>query len=195
MKKAKTDLSLILPHRVVAPKGALIEHQSVGDSGILDPNRLLKAIMDPYDWEKVFRGIRTTMSRWEYCILRYFSGELDETNWSNVLHNLSRNMQDCQESSIYYPSARRGLGPGSRSYLRKNSREYYVIFEKYFGPFTKDELKIGESFSSRMHRFAKALIQHGRNGRRLLEKNSRTYHQKSNIDIFRVRLATLLFMR
>jgi hypothetical protein len=118
------------------------------------------------------------MSRWEYCILRYFSEELDETNWSNVLHHLSRNMQDYQESSIYYPSTRRGLGPGSRSYLRKNSRDYYVIFKKYFGSFTKDEITIGESFSSRMRRFAKALIQHGRNGRRLLEKNSRTYHQK-----------------
>lgn len=128
----KADLSLILPSKIVDPEGALTEHQHSFDTGILDPNSLLKAIMYGDDWEKVFPGIRTTMSRWEYCILHYFSDEFNGANFPNVLHNLSRNMRGFPESAMYRHTNMRytriGIGPGARSNLRKNARDYYVSF-------------------------------------------------------------------
>jgi hypothetical protein len=175
------DLESFLPRRIVAAKGILAEHHFVGDSGILDPNRFLKVIMGDYNWEIVFQGIRTTMSRWEYCILRYFAEELQEAAWSNVLHSLSRNMSGFPETDMYrHPSLRYtriGLGPGSRSNLRKNSRDYSAIFQGYYGAFSDDELIIGDKASRSLRRFAKALFQHGRTGHRLLEKGSSAYHR------------------
>ncbi len=176
MTKAMTSF---LPHRIVAPKQALAEHHDANDAGVLDPNRFLKAVMAPYDWENVFPGIRTTMSRWEYCVLHYFADNFHETAWPNVLHNLSRTMRGVHENKMYRHTSlgytRIGLGPGSRSNLRRNSQDYPAMFRNYYGSFSQDELSIGERHVPALKRFAKALCQHGRNGHRVLEKGSRSY--------------------
>jgi len=138
--------------------------------------------MAPYDWEAVFPGMRTTMSRWEYCVLRYFADDLDERDWSNVLHSLSRNMRGFPKSKMYRHTSLRytriGLGPGSRSNLRRNSRDYSAIFRRYYSAFSEEELEIGETHLRTLRRFAKALFQHGRNGHRLLEKGASRYSRK-----------------
>mgnify|MGYP000887328827 CR=1 FL=1 len=182
----KADLSLILPSKIVGPEGVLTEHQHSFDTGILDPNSLFKAIMYGDDWEKVFPGIRTTMSRWEYCILHYFSDEFNGANFTNALHNLSRNMRGFPESAMYRHTNMRytriGIGPGARSNLRRNARDYYAFFKKYYGQFTEEELDgsiIGRTNLEKMHRYAKALVRHGESGGSVLEKsNKKVYHSK-----------------
>ena len=172
-------MTSVLPRRIVAPKRAFAEHHDANDAGILDPNRFLKAVMAPYDWEDVFPGIRTTMSRWEYCVLHYFADEFHDAVLSNVLHSLSRNMRGFHESKMYRHTTLRymriGLGPGSRSNLKRNSRDYPAIFRNYYGSFSEDGVPIGERHASAFKRFAKALFQHGRNEHRVLEKGSRAY--------------------
>lgn len=180
--KYDTQIKDLLPRKVTDREGALKEHSSLGNSAVLDPSSLFKRIMNGFEWENVFPGIRTAMSRWEYCVLSLCDDTINVEG--SVLHNLSRsltNKNEIEGQDIYYHPTRQrvGMGPGAGSSLRKNSKRYRERFIEYYGAIQQDlsEDKLPDDIQRALQSYAKSLVRHGRSEKTLLQKGTYAYHR------------------
>jgi hypothetical protein len=160
----------------------LTEYSTMGTGKfILNPDEVFRAIMGPYEWEKCFPGIRTTMNRWEYCAL-----VIGTPTVPNIALSVLSGKPDPNASKYYHPTHRNGrFGPGASSQLRKNSTEYSSRLEQAYGPFRQDFTDGGmwdnefvEQNISKFERYSELLIRHGeKKGNPLLQLGGTNYHK------------------